>query len=1146
MEAEREHGQGNVAARRLALDDLYRMKVPSDPQLSPDGRRVAYVVTVPDRDEDSYRTSIWVAEADGSATTQLTSGPKDSSPRWSPDGTRLAFLSGRGSDAAQLHILPMTGGDPTPLTTLPLGAGAAVWAPNGSHIAFTAPVDLDGPAADDQDRARRAAAPVVVDRLDYKADGGGLIRTLRSHLFVVPADGGSAAQLTWGDWSVSGPVWAPDGTSLAFASSKGPDRDLAPITSIFSVPFACPAGVGTPRRLSDGSTPLTNPLFTADGSRLLCAGSADLTAGHTRLFTMDVGEDGLASDLTPVAPAFDRNVMLGAPGYPGGNPTLVENDTTVVFCARDRGCTHVFSVELDGGADGADGRAGGADRAGRQPRPVVAGPDRTISGISISASAGLVAYVASDPSSPGEVFVASLDGADERQLTHLAADSIGDVELLRPEERTFTAPDGTPVHGWVLRDPSLTGGDRAPAPLLLDIHGGPHNAWSPVFDGYHSYHQTLAADGWVVLFINPRGSDGYGEAFYQAVVNGWGTSDNGDFHAAIDALIDEGLADPSRLAVTGYSYGGFMTCWLTSTSGRFAAAVPGGCVSNLASEFGTADVGLYLGLYEVGGTPADDADIFRRMSPITRVGEVTTPTLLLHGEADQRCPVSQAEEWFAALRSRRVPCELVRYPGASHLFIISGRPSHRRDYAQRVVDWVQTHAGGKEGRSSLRRRLAGYQARFDDLARRHHVPGAQVAVLLGDEIVDFATGVLRVDAPQAVTTTSRFQIGSITKLFTATLLMQLVDRGLVDLDAPVATYLPEFRLADAGASSTITVRHLLNHTNAIPGDHFQDTGPGDDCIERYVAGLAAMEMVHPVGTMFSYSNGGYVVAGRVIEAVSGKTYARALQDSIVDPLGLSLRTSLEDIVTGTFAFGHVVDPSSGDTIVAPIYAMGRSMTPAGSTPAATARDLVVFARMHLDEGADILSPSSVKAMQERQMSVPGHPDRDNGVGLGWGLATWDGERVIGHAGGTIGQLSNLSVLPDRRIAVAIVANGPTGMALGRDVWIDLFGELAGVEPPAPPTAPRQPVELDLEPYQGTYRAQGMTTTITIQDGALALGVVTDLGLGVDLPDPPAVRLVPVDAFTFVTADGTTISFLEWDANGRPAYLFAGRLARRTT
>jgi dipeptidyl aminopeptidase/acylaminoacyl peptidase len=229
---------------------------------------------------------------------------------------------------------------------------------------------------------------------------------------------------------------------------------------------------------------------------------------------------------------------------------------------------------------------------------------------------------------------------------------------------------------------------NGPHPLLLDIHGGPHNAWNGAFDGVHLYHEILCAQGWDILRLNPRGSDGYGEDFFTAVVGEWGEIDEQDFLCAIDALVADGSVDPARIAVCGYSYGGHMTNWLTAKTNRFAAAISGGGICNYASFYGNSDLGYWVGAFEVGAELHEARERFAELSPLTYVEGVTAPTLILHGENDQRCPVGQAEEWFMGLRRRGVEVELVRYPGASHLFILSGRPSHRFDYNRRVIDWL--------------------------------------------------------------------------------------------------------------------------------------------------------------------------------------------------------------------------------------------------------------------------------------------------------------------------------------------------------------------------------------------------------------------------------------------------------------------------
>lgn len=1128
------------ATRRLEFDDLWSIAVPEGPQISPDGTQVAYVVRKPDRDTDGYQTSIWLAAADGaSPPTQLTQGPKDSSPRWSPDGTQIAFLSVRsGADKPQIHVLPIAGaGEARRITNLPLGAGAPFWSPDGTRLAFTAGVDLLGPPADEKERERRKASPLLVDRLGYKSDGAGLIGSLRQHLFVCGVEGGAVpVQLTWGDWFAGGGrTWSPDGQRLIVGGSGGEDNDLEPTTQLYAVPAR---GGGTPQPLTPHGGFAGDPVFTPDGTRIVYTGKLDPGPGLARLYAIPA-EGGDPVDL---APRFDRNVMTGSPGYPGG-PLNIADDGRLFFCARDRGATHIYALALDG-----DG----------QPRKVLGAPNNSVSGLSVSESTGALATVLSDGANPGEVAVLPAGGTVPVTLTDLFAESVPGVDLFLPEDRTFTAPDGTEIHGWVVRDATAP----TPGPLLLDIHGGPHNAWGPTFDNRHHHHQTLAAEGWTILYVNPRGSDGYGEDFMTAVCGAWGTSDTDDFLCAVDALIDEGVVDRSQVAVTGYSYGGYMTCWLTATTDRFAAGVTGAPCSSLLSEAGSADVGLWLARHEVGALPWEDPERYQRHSPQAHVHKVTCPTLILQGESDDRCPIGQGEEWFTGLRANGVPVEMVRYPGGSHLFIVDGRPSHRIDYGRRVADWVREHVGPAAAVSSRPKRreiLAAYAGRLESLAKSLNVPGVSVA-LLHDGIVETAVaGVLHADRPAKVTEDSRFQIGSITKVFTTVLLMQLVDDGNLDLDTPVVQYLPEFRLADADATKAITARQLLTHTNGIPGDWFPDLGESATAAQ-YVATLASLELAHPVGRHFDYSNAGFTVAGRLIEVVTGRSWADVLSDRLVRPLRIEMAAS-GDPAAGSLvglAMGHVaVDVSQplGAVKPAPRYSTHPECASVGSTPIATARALAGFARMFVDDGraadgTEILSPAAVKQMRERHVEVPpAGLDGRRWRGLGWGIAEWEGEIVLQHRGGTLGQSSGLTVMPDRGVAVAILTNGPGGGLLARAVEADLFSETTALASPAAPSPADPPPTVDPARYVGTYQSAGARIEMTNADEGRLSAVVTETsGLDPDAPDTvyPALTLTPVDDETFACSDGTVVSFVEPDEAGRFEYLFTGRLHRRVS
>ncbi|MGA5299523.1 serine hydrolase [Nucisporomicrobium flavum] len=1073
--------------RRQRIEDLLALIVPGQPALHPDGR-VAYVQRTADAEADRVRYELWCAGG-GSDPRRLTRGPADTAPAWSPDGSRLAFLRA-GDGTAQMWLLPAAGGEPEQLTHLPLGAGRPVWSPDGTRIAFAAAVDTAAAPGEDADAAgrRRTHAPVVIDRLDYQADGTGLLRGMRKHLFLVDVTTGRCRQLTDGDWHAGDPAWSPDSTRLAFTAATAPDADLVARAPVHVLDVddrhARPRVAGL--RDGFGST----VTWTPDGEALIVVGMPGDPVGHARLLRVPL--DG--GEVRDLAAGLDRNVMPGAPGYPGGTPQFTADGATLLFCVRDRGCTHLYAV----------------DAAGGDPRPVVAGAGRVVSGLSVAGARAAV--VLATPTSYGDVVTVDVAGGEETELTG-GGDT--DVELFPREEREFTIADGTVVHGWLIRDPEAQG----PGPLLLDIHGGPHNAWNGAADDVHLYHQELVADGWTVLLLNPRASDGYGERFFTATQGAWGEADAADFLEPIDELVAEGVADPQRLAVTGYSYGGYMTCYLTAHDERFAAAVAGGVVSDLASMAGTSDDGAFLAAYELGGPPWQNPDRYAAMSPLTRVGEVATPTLILHGEADVRCPAGQAQQWYTALRERRIPAELVLYPGASHLVIVDGPPSQRLDYNRRVAEWVRRHTENRPAPLDA----AYWQRRLAALAERHQVPGAVLGVLRlrpggEDELVEAAYGVVNADSGVATTTDSVFQIGSISKVWTATLAMQLVDDGKLELDAPIVDVLPELQLSDPGVAAKVTMRHLLTHTSGIDGDVFTDTGRGDDCVEKYVAGLAGVAQNHPLGATWSYCNSGYVLAGRVIEKLTGGTWDEAVRKRLSEPLGLRRTGTLpEEALLHRTAAGHSSGPDG--PVRTPVWMLPRSMGPAGLINA-TAADLLRFARLHLSgglapDGTRLLSERAAAEMAAGQVELPDKDVLGDSWGLGWIRFGWDGRRLVGHDGNTIGQAAFLRLLPEQGLAIALLTNIDDGRALYQDLYSEILAEVAGLRMPEPFAPPAEPVDANLPEHLGTYERAGSRIEVLDGDDGPRLRMTVTGPLAELTPDPvQELDLVPVSAGRF--------------------------------
>ena len=444
--------------------------------------------------------------------------------------------------------------------------------------------------------------------------------------------------------------------------------------------------------------------------------------------------------------------------------------------------------------------------------------------------------------------------------------------------------------------------------------------------------------------------------------------------------------------------------------------------------------------------------------------------------------------------------------------------------------------------------LDAIQSRLDALARQHRVPGASLGVLDGDSFAEAVTGVANRNTGVEVTPETLFQIGSNTKIYTSTLVMQLVDEGKVDLDARVQRYVKGFTLADAEAAKKITVRMLLTHTSGIEGDYFDDFGWGDDSLERYVESLSEIGAIHPPGERWSYCNSGFCLAGRLVEIVDDKPFHQALSERILEPLKLKRTTvNPHEMLAHRYAVGHVAGPNGDEPSVPPVVLMSRSQAPAGSLTSSTAREVLRFVRMHLDEGRGrdgkrLLKADTARAMQEAQVKRPPILGREGTMGLGWILDEWDGQRVIGHGGGTVGQLSFLQVLPDRRFGICLLTNSTTGGALWNDLARWLFSELAGVEMPEPAKAPDVPPQLDLRRYRGKYVRLGVEIEVGVGDGELE-ATMRPTGALASLGQEQTFRLRPIDAERF-TAEGQIGLFVDFDRNGRPGGLHLGRYAPR--
>ncbi|MET9002723.1 serine hydrolase domain-containing protein [Amycolatopsis sp. NPDC004169] len=459
--------------------------------------------------------------------------------------------------------------------------------------------------------------------------------------------------------------------------------------------------------------------------------------------------------------------------------------------------------------------------------------------------------------------------------------------------------------------------------------------------------------------------------------------------------------------------------------------------------------------------------------------------------------------------------------------------------------------------SKLPELAAWLEHRLPALLAEHHVPGAAVAVYAGGEVVDHAAGVLNTATGVEADVDSLFQIGSITKVWTATLAMQLVDDGLLDLDQPVRKYLPEFVLGDEDAAARITVRQLLCHTAGFEGDIFTDTGRGDDCVEKYVATLGDVPQLFPPGEMFSYNNAAFCVLGRVVEVLRGNSYGDCLQEHLFTPLGLThAAPSPYEAIRFRAALGHLTAEPGADPEPAGMWALAPSNAPAGAMLAMRPRDLVTFAAMHLRDGeaADgtrVLSAPSARAMRERVVELPDLGLFGDAWGLGWSLFDWPGGEVVGHDGGTIGQSAYLRVAPEHGVAVALLTNGGDTIPVYAEVLGHVLRELTGIELPAPPMPDPAAPRFDASRYVGEYSSSVADIVVSQDDDGRVWVERVPKGIFAELAKPEKTELVAMNGDTLILAEpmqGMYIphAFVGDDGTGRALYLHTGRADRRVT
>lgn len=660
---------GQSGPRKLTLDDLYQLRDVSGPEISPDGGWVAYTVSVPDTAKDRADSDVWMTSWDGQRSLRLTTSKAgEHTPQWSPDGRYLAFLSDRDDprEVQQVWLLDRGGGEAERVTDLPGGVSQYAWSPDGKRLALIADdPDPDSTASSSDTSRQTTPRPIVIDRFQFKLDETGYLDTRRDHLYLFDLATRKAEILTPGEYNEQAPSWSPDGRAIAFVSKRRAEFDRTNNWDLYVV-AATPGA--SPRQVTTFEGPDMDPewdgrppAWSPDGKYLAYVQGGPLKliyyAGQ-KLAVVPVS-GGAARIVTP---SLDRNVL---------SPRWSADGSAIFFLLEDDRVTNVARVPAVGG----------------RVQLLTTGR-RLVSDFSLG-PAGKLAVLASTPSAPAEVF--AVEGDKMRGLSRQNERWLRGVQLAPVEEISFQSRDGTPIHGFLVRPVGYQRGTRVPT--VLRIHGGPVYQFSNEFDfGW----QLLAAEGFAVVGANPRGSSGRGEKFSTAIWADWGNKDGQDVIAAVDFAVAQGVADPDRLGVGGWSYGGILTNQVIARDRRFKAAVSGAGQSNALAGYGTDQ---YVREYEAElGTPWGNTAAWLRISyPFLHADRIVTPTLFLCGDQDFNVPSLHSEQMYQALRSLGRETQLIIYPGEYHEI---RKPSYQRDRLERYLDWYDRHLRRQAGQAA--------------------------------------------------------------------------------------------------------------------------------------------------------------------------------------------------------------------------------------------------------------------------------------------------------------------------------------------------------------------------------------------------------------------------------------------------------------
>lgn len=657
--------------RLIQAEDLYLMQSVNDPQISPDGRQVIYVQQRVERKSEEKYTNLWIVPSAGGAPRQFTYGDwNDMMPRWSPDGSQIAFLSMRKNEKqAQIYVIPIGGGEARQLTNLQGSVNSFSWSPDGTRLLIEFRCkDADAIEREqDEDKKKLGVVARHITRLRYKSDGAGFLPKERTHLWLVDSDSGTAIQLTEGeDRDEISASWSPDGAHIVYVSNMGedPDRDIHADEI-----FVLSAAGGAARRIDTFVGAKWAPIFSPDGRWIAFNGSEnkDRFWRGADLWRVPADGSGGAENLTRRYDITVGNVTLSdVVGYSRDGQPVWSTDGSRLFVQISRhGSTTLHALDIASGELSTVLDAPGA-----------------VGDVSFDGAAQRIAYLHSTLTAPGDIWTCEVDGGAPQRLTAVNESWLSEIHFGGCEEVWIDGPQ-TQLQGWIMTPPDFDPDYRYPA--ILEIHGGPMLQYG--FSFMMEFHY-LAAQGYVVFFTNPRGSQGYGRDFVDANYNDFGGKAYEDLMAWTDHVAALPYIDETRLGVTGGSYGGYMTNWIIGHTHRFAAAVTQRSLTNLTSFNGSSDIWFFQQMF--GGKPAwQSLDDYWRQSPIAYVGNMVTPTLVLHSEQDLRVAIEQGEQLFVALKLKGVDTEMVRFPEESHGLSRSGRTDRRIVRLGHILRWFQ-------------------------------------------------------------------------------------------------------------------------------------------------------------------------------------------------------------------------------------------------------------------------------------------------------------------------------------------------------------------------------------------------------------------------------------------------------------------------